>query len=329
MNAVGPTNIGETTATKLPETVKNSIEAVSDGVKNTYSAITEGITDSAEYVKGSIDQFGSSEAVADASTSFLESNTLIAKFAFLLFVLIVFLFLVDLGIKLIGYFTQPKGNPYLISGTMNASNEIIISQDPKNSGSIPILRSNNQSKGIEFTWSVWIYINDINNKAPQYQNVFNKGNGSYNKDGFATVNNGPGLYIDNSGHQLVVAMNTVSNLNPTEFLYIKDMPLRKWFHCTMRLENTILDTYINGTIVGRLTLQDVPKQNYEDVNICRNGGFNGSIADLRYYNYALSVFEINNIVMWGRNTKNSGAAGSSDSTGFPYYLSNLWYSANY
>ena len=151
----------------------------------------------------------------------------------------------------------------------------------------------------------------------------------YGPNGLATVNNGPGLYLDNSGHQLLVAMNTVSSQNPTEYMYVKDMPLRKWFHCAVRLENTLLDVYINGTIAGRIIMQDVPKQNYENVNVCKNGGFNGNIADLKYYDRALSVFEINNIVVWGRNTKASNAAGTEDATGYPYYLSNLWYNSNY
>jgi hypothetical protein len=109
------------------------------------------------------------------------------------------------------------------------------------------------------------------------------------------------------------------------------MPLRKWFHCAIRLQNKILDVYINGVISGRLVLKNVPKQNYDDVNVCKNGGFNGSFADLRYYDRAISVFEINNVVMWGRNTSAATTSGgvASDGTGFPYYLSYLWYSSKF
>ena len=35
------------------------------------------------------------------------------------------------------------------------------------------------------------------------------------------------------------------------------------------------------------------------------------------------------LVVWGRNAKASGAGASDDASGFPYYLSNLWYNANY
>ena len=107
--------------------------------------------------------------------------------------------------------------------------------------------------------------------------------------------------------------------------------MQKWFNCCIRLKNKIIDVYINGTVTQRLVLDEVPKQNYYDVNVCSNGGFNGNLADLHYFNRALSVFEINNIVVWGRN-KNAanatGGGGASDATGFPYYLSNLWYSSN-
>lgn len=319
------------TNANLSDSFKQGVTSVSDGVSGAYTNVTNSLSNGADYVNDSISSFGSKEASPGAEPGFLQSNTLLAKFAFLVLVLIVFLFLVDLGIKLIGYFTRPKNNPYLVSGTMNASSELVISQDPNNSTTIDILRSNNQPGGIEFTWCVWIYINDINPSSAglQNMNVFNKGNGTYNPDGFASVLNGPGLYIDNINSELVVLMNTVSILNPTEILVIQNMPLQKWFQCAIRLQNTILDVYINGVIAGRLTLSDVPNQNYEDVNICRNGGFNGNIADLRYFDRALSVFEINNIVIWGRNTSATSASNANDATGFPYYLSNLWYNSNY
>ena len=124
-------------------------------------------------------------------------------------------------------------------------------------------------------------------------------------------------------------MNTVSNSNKQEILTVKDIPLRKWFNCAIRIENTALDVYINGSIVARTVLQDVPKQNYQNVNISKNGGYNGNLADLQYFDKALSVFQINNIVSWGRNRYSSNQSTSNDATGFPYYLSNLWYSANY
>ena len=322
--------------------IKNSISNVgtnlANATSNMASSISDNVSAATEQVSNSLEGFGDASAV-DAGSSFLNSNTLIAKFAFLLFVLIAFMFLLNLGVMIIGYFTKPSTNPMLVQGTLNGASSLIISQDPKNPASIPILRSNNQSGGMEFTWSVWIFINDItSSQTPSYSVIFNKGNGTFFADGplkgMASVNSGPGLYLDNQVSQdgrvgMVVVMNTVSSTNPRETMTIQDVPLRKWFHCAIRLENVTLDAYINGTIANRLIMQDVPKQNFEDLHICTNGGFNGNISNLQYYSSALSVFQINNIVVWGRNATASDATASDDASGFPYYLSGLWYSANY
>lgn len=322
-----PTAEPVSTNSKIPTAVANTVDSVSNTASSVASSVSENVNSASNYVKDSISSFGDSDLVG-SSTSFLQSNTLIAKFAFLILVLIGFMILLNLGVKIIGYFTQPSGDPKLVNGTMNAANEVVIPQDPKNSQSIPILRSNNQNKGLEFSWSLWMYINDTS-KTPKFSHVFNKGNATYDTDGIATVNNGPGLYIENENNNLIVVMNTVDVNNPVEVLVVKDIPLRKWFHCVIRIENTDLDVYINGTIVARAQMQDVPKQNYENVNICKNGGFNGNIADLQYFDKAISIFQINNIVAWGRNTSSANENASGDATGFPYYLSNLWYSSNY
>jgi Concanavalin A-like lectin/glucanases superfamily len=331
MNALSePSGSGTTSSGfQMPQAITENVSAAGQTISNAFSSAGEGISSAVSSVKDSLNEFSSKSAV-DASSEFLQSNTILAKFAFLILVLIAFLFLVNLGIMLIGYFTQPSNNPYLVKGTMNAANELVISQDPKNKTSISILRSNNQNTGIEFTWCIWIYVNDVDPKhKPQYQNIFNKGDGYYNQDGIASVNNGPGLYLDNVGSQLRIVMNTVAISDAIETFDISGIPLRKWFHCAIRLENKIMDVYINGVVSARIIMQDVPKQNYSDVNVCKNGGFNGNIADLQYYSRALSVFEINNIVVWGRNTSAATSTASSDATGFPYYLSNLWYSSKY
>lgn len=306
------------------------MDAVKESAQSTYNSAAAAVGNATNAVKDSLNQFSSSSEV-DGSSDFLQSNSILAKFAFLFLMLIAFFLLVNLGIMIMGYFIKPPTSPYLVSGTADASTSNRIPQDPKNDKAVTLQRSNNQKTGIEFTYSIWVYVNDVDPKQkPQFQNIFNKGNASYDVSGIATVNNGPGLYLDNAKNQLVVVMNTVSNTNPSQMVNVPNIPLRKWFHVTLRLENTYLDVYINGTVTTRMVLADVPKQNYFDVQVCQNGGFNGSYADLRYFDRALTVFEINNIVIWGRNTNSAtGKGASADATGFPYYLSNLWYSSNY
>jgi len=333
-----------TASSDMPNFLKN----ISNSASGALQSASETVSNTASNVKNSLKEFGSSASV-EGSSEFLSSNSIVAKFAFIILVLIVFLFLANLGILLIGYFMRPKSTPFLIKGTSSGTSELTITQDPTNSSSVTILRSNNRNAGIEFTWCTWLYFAEIDTNNPiRYKHIFNKGDSNWDDDGVASVNNAPGLYLDtkytstnavgtpggaapNSPQTAVLhfVMNTVSNANPIQTLDISNIPIKKWFHCAIRMQNTTMDVYVNGVVTGRLVLNDVPKQNYDNVNICKNGGFSGQIADLQYYDRALSVFEINNVVIWGRNTNASSATGTSDGTGFPYYLSSAWYSSKF
>jgi len=95
----------------------------------------------------------------------------------------------------------------------------------------------------------------------------------------------------------------------------------------IRVENRILDIYVNGVLTQHKDLGYVPKQNFSDVYVCQNGGFSGSLSDLRYYPKALNVFEINTIVAWGPNLSTSPSALEAKTTSDSYYLSSMWYKA--
>ena len=320
---------------KIPESVSNTIDSIKNSVSSAAQSVSQKASEISSSVSASLNEF-SSKSVADGSAEFLDSNTIVAKFAFVILILLAFLFLCNLGIMLIGYFTAPPTNPFLISGTANGASELVIKQDPKAKDSVQILRSTNGDSGIEFTWSFWLFVlnMDTKNNNTAYRHVFNKGNlPTSENDGIASVNNAPGVYLsmnkDTNQLNLHVVMNTVDASNIYQFVDVPNIPIEKWFHCAIRLKNKVVDVYINGTVTARIVLKSVPKQNYYNVNICSNGGFNGNIADLRYYSRAQSVFEINNTVVWGRNKNvsvGSGGGAKSDGTGFPYYLSNVWYS---
>jgi hypothetical protein len=302
---------------EIPETVKSGIETVG----NTVSSIKEKVS---ETLSGFSDQ---AQAGMGASTEFLYSNTIIAKFVFLIFVVIGFLILLNLGIYLISYFSDNGMNPYLINGTISGTTPMIISQDPKSSNSVSILRSNNQSSGIECTWCFWLYISDIGAVQGQYQHIFNKGDNYFSQNNIASVNNSPGVYLGPNTNNLHIIMNTVSvNDMGNDSVDISNIPIRNWFHTAIRIQNKTMDVYINGIIASRINLPNVPKQNYNNVNVCQNGGFSGSLSNLRYYNYGLTVFDLNAIVSNGPNMKLVGDSTTGSNSNYTY-LSNLWYSA--
>jgi hypothetical protein len=203
---------------------------------------------------------------------------------------------------------------------VDARQTIIVPQDPSASNAKPINRSVNGPDGIEFTWSVWTFIDDT--PSSKYRHVFSKGNANIVPDtGLNFPNNAPGLYILPNTNAFKVIMNTYNDIN--EEVIIRDIPLNKWINVIIRCKNTTLDVYINGTITKSMELSGVPKQNYGDVNIALNGGFSGYISNLWYYDYALGTASIYNLVKNGPNTRMVGSSAMNMKN--PNYLSVRWF----
>jgi len=309
------------------ESASNATEAVTEGASNAYNSLAESAANLKESVSESLDQFSSKGAVdPTADQGFLNSNSIIAKFVFLVLVLIGFMFLVKIGIAAISYFTQPPPSPYVILGANPGNNAVTVTQDPTDPNSPIIQRSNNQLTGLEFTWSVWLLNQGSASTTSTYSHIFNKGTNDYNSKGIASTNNGPGLYFTNgSTPNLHIVMDDVTYTQNT--LDISAVPVGKWFLVNIRMENKIMDVYINGAISGRYVFQNVPKQNYQNIYVSQNGGFNGMISNLRYFSYALDVTQINNILLAGPNLTASSYSQKGASTNYSYYISSLWYNS--
>jgi hypothetical protein len=117
-------------------------------------------------------------------------------------------------------------------------------------------------------------------------------------------------------------MNTFHVIN--EEIIIPNIPINNWVNVIIRCQNTTLDVYINGTITRSINLIGVPRQNYGNVYVGMNGGFDGYISNLWYYNYALGTSAIQNLVKNGPNTKMVDGTGNIDNNLFNY-LSLRWY----
>lgn len=253
---------------------------------------------------------------------FMQTNSIVAKLAFLLLAIFLFFVFLRLGISILSYLLKP-GNSHLINGMISAKEAMIFNQDPSGNPYTPIPRSSNESQGIEFTWSCWIYINNLKYLDGQYKQVFYKGNNNLNTNGTNSPNNAPGLYIAPHTNSLVVMMSTFNEINKE--LIIPDIPITKWVNVIIRCENKTLDVYINGTITRSIQLLGVPKQNDGDVYVASNGGFDGYISNLWYYNYALGVNDILGIMNRGPNTKMIGNSDSSLNDKSTNYLSMKWF----
>ena len=307
---------------------------------------------------------------AGRAKSFFASNTLVAYVAFLLLMVVLFLIVVRVGTSALVALTAPTGSPSFyvrgnchnsLSGSCSlqryqpdATVGSTWSQDPNSQlcqSSCPrascqtVLRSKDGRYGIEFTWSIWLYINKIGSTSgTRRQHIFSKGsdtmavvnkqpqppppggkpppvNPRMDKSGMLTPNNAPGLYLDSNKNSLYVVMNTFDMID--EEVEVNDIPLNKWINVMIRVEGRTLDVYINGTIAVRHQLSSVPKQNYGDVHATKNGGFNGQWSRLHYYDHALNTSEIMDIVATGPDLRHCLPTPVT-----PPYLSMQWYFDN-
>jgi Concanavalin A-like lectin/glucanases superfamily len=258
-------------------------------------------------------------------SDFMNSNSLVAKISFLLLAIFVFVIVLQLSITFIVWVGTPSGSPHLIDGMVDAKQMMVIPQDPNSEGARTVIRSTNTPNGIEFTWSVWIFIDDLQYLTGQYRHIFHKGNNDFSGNtqqlGLNFPNNAPGLYISPNTNELTVIMNTFDVIN--QEVRIPDIPLNKWVNIMIRCKNTTLDIYVNGTITKSSKLLGVPKQNYGDVFVGANGGFSGYISNLWYYNYALGTNEIQKIIKTGPNRKMVGS--NSMNSNNVNYLSLRWF----
>jgi hypothetical protein len=325
---------GQPLINQFRDSAKDMGENVQDMAENTGKTISENISNISNNVKESLNDF-SQKSIVDAGSDFLDSNSLLAKFVFILFVLFGFMFLLNIGMRIIGLFTKSGKNPMLVKGKLSGSDGIEISQNPKNADGKTIYRSNNKSSGAEFTWSTWLYLDKADADSGKYKHIFSKGKGkrktiSGDNDEHVKVANGPGLYVevDSSGAQhLQLYMDKIDNNSET--ITVNNVPIAKWFHLAIRLQNKVVDVYVNGVVSKRKEMSHLPKQNYHNIAVGggnSGGGFAGSISNLQYYAHAMNVFEINNVVMKGPNTNTSDLSSDAQGKSGNYsYLSNTWY----
>ena len=289
----------------------------------------------------------SAEKRLNSAKEFLSSNTMIARITFLLGIIIIFSFLFYFGSKVLYYFFSPSETPYLIDGMKDGTEALTITQALGTKSSIPIIRSKNEYEGVEFTYSFWIYVNNLEYKDElDFKHVFNKGSSPNSSgeggSGLFGPNNCPGVYLYTGKKNLsdnlldkypilgmLIRMNVYHNNESVknayyDDIYIDGIPIKKWVGVVIRVTSqNIVDVYINGNLTKRHKLSNIVKQNYDNLYVNYNGGFSGNISNLKYYNYAIGTFEINSITSNGPNLKSRKESNIQNSK--PYYLSSQWY----
>jgi len=204
-------------------------------------------------------------------------------------------------------------SPWLVKGTRIARKALRLP-----ASLIPV--SNDSRYGIEFTYSFWMYVNSWSTPnqlagGSNLQHILHKGSSEANPQFQA-----PGIYMDQNSNRIVVKMNTFGNLN--EECIVDNIPIGKWVYVTVVVINKNIDIYVNGNLKNRCTLTGIPMQNVGDMYITQNGGFDGMLGNVQYFNRALPYWKIEQLFNIGPPMTPCPESGVRP----PYLASGFWLS---
>ena len=246
--------------------------------------------------------------------NYLHQGDIPSQIIFAIAIIVIGLIFIYFVRKLVsGVNNYTDGKVWLLNGTRNAKHQLVINtSDSDNTDYKKILRSNNEMGGIEFSYSLWIFIDDFTINEGKWKHILHKGNND------TWPNRAPALFLHPNENTLRVYMNTFDKID--EHVDIPNIPLQKWVNIVVSLNGKNLDIYINGFLKSRLVLSSIPRQNWDNIWITSNGGFGGYMSNVRYYNYAIPYSEIDSIVASGPSQKPCTEQGSNP----PYLAANWW-----
>tara|TARA_B100000963_G_C22633079_1_gene676024 strand:- start:692 stop:1516 length:825 start_codon:yes stop_codon:yes gene_type:complete len=272
-----------------------------DNVTNQYTNLTGGMNPN----------------VANAM-EFINRDTLVSKIIKVLLISAVIVIIIEMLGKLYFKYKSYKGStPWLVKHTKSAMSRAIIEQDPSKEGAMTLARSQNESGGMEFSYSMWMFIDNWEYKYGQWKHVLHKGNES------SWPHRAPGIWLHPKKNAIRVYMNTFKNIG--EYADINNIPLNKWFHVAVCVRQRNMDLFINGNIVKRHKLQGIPKQNYGNVVINGWRGFSGFMSRVKYFDYYLSFSELDAMQRMGPSSKMPEATSKKNAP--PYLPYNWWANA--
>jgi len=206
----------------------------------------------------------------------------------------------------VDFLQSNNSEPFLVKGTKLGKNTMIIP-----GSKVP--PSIDGKYGVEFSYSMWIFINDWTYKQDEWKHILHKGSHT------GMPLQSPGIWLYPRENRMAINMNTFYSVK--ESCDIGNIPINKWFHLTVVVIGKYIDVYINGRLKKRCQFKGVPKQNYGDVYINQFQGFDGFLSNVRYFSNALPFYRIEQLV------KDGPASGSciDDAQTLPPYLAPDWW----
>ena len=172
-------------------------------------------------------------------------------------------------------------NTSLSSSEVDIISTTVDGRKSFNSNVVPS-RSYDKPDGIEFSYTTWFRVDDYTYRYGKRKPVFVKGTPDFKVMC-------PGVFIDSNTNTLLIFIDT---FGAQETITIPNITAKKWMHLGIVVKQESVDVYMNGLLKIHHTLMQLPKQNNSEVISGIDGGFDGKLSGLKYYNYALNSSDI-------------------------------------
>jgi hypothetical protein len=187
-----------------------------------------------------------------------------------------------------------KSVPSLFGGVTGSADQAPTAIDGKErtvigASSAPI------GTGSDYGLQFWMYIKDWDYKFGSIKNVV-KRVGANN----AAISN-PNVSLNPTDNSLDVSVHYFGSASQGETATgstnssgdvftctVENVPLQSWFSVSVTMFDRNMDIYINGRLVKSCVIPGVPKPAIGDIILNDNGGFSGSICNLRTFTGMLS-----------------------------------------
>ena len=154
---------------------------------------------------------------------------------------------------------------------------------------ITVLASEIETSKTNFSYSMWVYIDDWNHRYGENKVILVR----QDENG----NSNPKIYLGDDINDLTVEIQCYdNNYNDSPTLHectVKNIKMQKWVHIVTVVNNRTLDIYVDGKLVRTCLLPGVPKlDNEADISITPDGGFSGFTSNVEFYNYVLNPQDV-------------------------------------
>jgi hypothetical protein len=157
------------------------------------------------------------------------------------------------------------------------------------------------NKGLTSTLSFWVYIDSWDYRFMQKKHIFNKG-------GFHG-------YLAEATPDMIIEMPTFNN-NKNERIIYNNVPVQKWVHILIIVDNRNIDIWVNGELYKSKYLDNLPIVVETDpLIISPHNGFRGMISNLNVWEHSVRKGVIKHMHKEGPNYK--GFFGNFKDTASP------------